>query len=171
MNLSSDLVKCNQVVNNIEEDLLFLLYDLDRVPNLNTTSENVAIHVQEQIASILETHIYRDYEDIIMDHNQSKIVKNEKLGRVPDGYIKVYGDDGRVSVEIDPDRQEVIQYIFEACDSGTKKCHLVNDLEEMGYTSSTGKKIRSSTINDILGRRNIYQGGYSRGGCSFPRIL
>ena len=179
MNTHFDLTKCNIVVDNIKEDLLFLLNDLYNVPNLNITAENLSKHVQDQIKAIIETHIYRDYENVIRDHEnlmqdhkqQSNIVKNEKLGRVPDGYIKVYGDDGKIFVEIDPDRKELIQYIFEAHDSGTKKSHLVADLEKMGWKSPTGKKITCSTINATLNRRNIYQGGHFRAGFSFPKIL
>jgi len=96
---------------------------------------------------------------------------NSRLRQLPDGYIRVYNDDGEVSIGIDEERSPIIKYIFEAHDSGMKTCNIIAELNSQGYKSSRGKILTHGTINSVLKRRSLYEGNIEREGFFFPALL
>ena len=79
-------------------------------------------------------------------------------GRPPYGYKPVSG----VLMIVD-DEAEVVRMVFAMKDSGMTYQQVCDHLNEMGKTNRSGSKFSISTIQVILGNRNLYRGLYKYG--------
>lgn len=79
-------------------------------------------------------------------------------GRPPYGYKPVGG-----VLTIVPEEADVVRMVFTMKDSGMTYQQVCDHLNEMGKTNRSGSKFPISTIQVILGNRNLYRGLYKYG--------
>lgn len=79
-------------------------------------------------------------------------------GRPPYGYKPVSG-----VLTVVPEEAEVVRMVFSMKDAGMTYKQICDRLNELGKTNHSGGKFSISTIQVILGNRNLYRGLYKYG--------
>ena len=79
-------------------------------------------------------------------------------GRPPYGYKPISG-----VLTVVPEEAEVVKIVFSMKDSGMTYKQICDRLNGMGKTNRSGGKFSISTIQVILGNRNLYRGLYKYG--------